>query len=143
VTDEEFVHRYSENFDLVYEMKPNSDGFDGHTAVRTNSMGNKDFEYTVEKPAGVYRITIIGDSVAFGQRVILEDVFAKQLERKLNAIVSEFAVDGIEILNFSVTGYNSWQEEKAGEKVLRTSPDVVMIAYLHERRYPDGRSLSS
>jgi lysophospholipase L1-like esterase len=140
VTDEQFVHRYSENFDLVYEMKPNSDGFDGNAAVRTNSMGNKDFEYSLEKPGGVYRIAIIGDSVAFGQGVILEDIFAKRLERKLNEIASEYQVDRLEILNFSVTGYNSWQEEIVlREKVLRTSPDVVMIAYcMNDDTHTDG-----
>jgi lysophospholipase L1-like esterase len=141
VDESEVIHRYADSFDLVYEMKENGVGLDGDVEVRTNSMGNKDLEYPIEKPAGVYRIALLGDSVAFGLGVRTEHVFAKLLERMLN----ESPIDGqkfdrAEILNFSVVGYNSWQEEIVlREKVLRTSPDAVMVGYcLNDDTRTDG-----
>jgi len=125
------IHRYAESLSLVYEMKENGVGFDGDVEVRTNSIGNKDLEYAMEKPQGVYRMAVLGDSVAFGLGVRTEDLFSKQLERTLNAgSFDRPKYDRVEILNFSVIGYNSWQEEIVlREKVLRTNPDVAIVGY--------------
>lgn len=131
------VHRFSENPRLVYELKPS---FAGHmiegVAVRTNSLGMRDREYTLSKPPGVVRIAVVGDSVAFGGDMEVEHVFSEVLEAKLN----EAAPGKYEVMNFAVVGYNSEQEEIVlREKVLPASPDVVFVAYcLNDDSYTDG-----
>jgi hypothetical protein len=124
------IHRYSTNKDLVYELKPSVTSRDG--VVTTNSFGMRDYEYTLRKPIGVIRICVIGDSVAFGFReqpsmLPIRETFAKLLESRLNVASAQ----PYEVLNFSVTGYNSAQEEIVlKEKVLRFEPDVVILSYV-------------
>ena len=72
----------------------------------------RDHEYSLTKPAGVKRIAVIGDSVAFGftrhpVALPLKEIFPKVLEAELNAA----SPGRYELLNFAVTGYNSAQEE--------------------------------
>lgn len=133
------IHQYSTNKDLVYELKPSASSPDG--VVTTNTFGMRDDEYTLRKPPGVMRICVIGDSVAFGYRpeppmLPVRETFAKRLEFKLNVASAQ----PYEVLNFSVTGYNSAQEEIVlKEKVLRFEPDVVIVSYVpNDNSYTDG-----
>ena len=48
-----------------------------------SSAGLRNPEVPVAKPAGVRRIAVLGDSIAFGYWVAEEQVFARQLERML------------------------------------------------------------
>lgn len=133
------VHRYSADKDLVYELKPDWTSEDG--LIQTNSWGMRDYEYSLAKPVGVQRIAVVGDSVAFGygeglDHIPLEDTFAKLLESKLNSHSSQ----KYEVLNFSVTGYNSSQEQRLVEnKVVGFDPDVILVCYVpNDDLYPDG-----
>ena len=53
------------------------------TKVNINKAGFRDYEYSVDKPEGVFRIAVLGDSLIFGFGVNLEDTFPKVLERML------------------------------------------------------------
>jgi len=130
------LHRYSEIPALVYEMKPSFTFKDFHGVVRTNSFGMRGDEYTMEKPAGVYRICVIGDSVAFGMYLPTEETFAYLLEGNLNSKLGK----RFEILNFSVAGYNASQEKIVlKEKVLRFKPDIVIVSFCpNDDTYTDG-----
>jgi hypothetical protein len=79
--------------------------------------------------------------VAFGYKkkysaLPLETTFPKLLESRLNAV----SPGKYEVLNFSVTGYNSFQEEIVlKKKVLQFEPDIVILAYVHnDDDYTDG-----
>ena len=133
------IHQYSRNKDLVYELKPSFSSQDG--VVTTNTFGLRDYEYSVRKATRVIRICVLGDSVAFGYRhpapmLALRETFAKLLEAKLNAASGQ----PYEVLNFSVTGYNSAQEEIVlKEKVLQFEPDVLIVSYVpNDNSYTDG-----
>lgn len=131
------VHRYSENPELVYELKPSFEGRMVEWAVvRTNSLGMRDREYALAKPPGVTRIAVVGDSLAFGGDMEVEQVFSEVLEERLNAA----GPGRYEVWNFAVAGYNSAQEEIVlREKVLRSAPDAVLLAYCHnDDSYTDG-----
>ena len=66
------------------ELKPGYKGvYYGHP-IEINSDGFRDYEYSLDKPEGVYRIALFGDSMCFGQGLALEDIYAKVLERILN-----------------------------------------------------------
>jgi lysophospholipase L1-like esterase len=131
------VHRYSENPRLIYELKPSFTGqmIEG-VVVRTNALGMRDREYSLVKPPGVIRIAVVGDSVAFGGDMEVEKLFSEVLEDELN----ETRPGGYEVLNYSVVGYNSEQEEIVlREKVLPAAPDAVFLAYcLNDDTYTDG-----
>lgn len=107
----------------------------------SNSLGYRDREHPVAKPAGVFRIAVLGDSIAAGYRVArTEDTFPALLEAALRR-------DGLnaEVLNFGVTGYNTSQEvETLRTRALRFDPDLVILAYCHnDRRPPDVRILQA
>ncbi len=61
---------------LIYTHAPHVRG--------ANSQGYIDAEHSLEKPHGVSRIVVIGDCVARGQGVGLEQSFPKLLEHDLN-----------------------------------------------------------
>ena len=51
----------------------------------TNSHGLRDREYAVEKPAGVFRIAVLGSSIDMGWGVGTEETYVNLLEDWLNA----------------------------------------------------------
>jgi len=54
--------------------------------VRINSLGFRDREVLLPKPAEVFRILAVGDSVTFGFGVELAETYAKRLERRLSTL---------------------------------------------------------
>ncbi|MBV8199766.1 MAG: SGNH/GDSL hydrolase family protein [Acidobacteria bacterium] len=107
----------------------------------SNSLGFRDREHSVAKPAGVYRIVVLGDSIAAGLHVERnEDVFPPILERLLGQ-----AGLRAEVINLAVSGYNTQQEvELLREKGLRYHPDLVLVAYtMSSREHLDGDILKT
>ena len=119
---------------LFYELIPNSDIADYRDAraryrLKTNSAGFADREYTLEKPARVRRLAVMGDSVTRGQGAPFGGTFEALLERALDDREKrEFGADtGVEILNFAVGSYNITQQmEMARTRAVRYSPDVYV-----------------
>lgn len=63
--------RAADDPELIYTRIP--------SACDTNAHGFRDFDYSYSKEPGVFRIVVIGDSVAEGQGVKIRDTFAKVL----------------------------------------------------------------
>ena len=85
----------SENPRLRYVPRPASGDIDDY--------GIRDCAVALEKPEGVYRIVVIGDSYVFGLCIDdLLDTFPKRLEAELSD-----PGDGarIEVVNLGVSGY--------------------------------------
>lgn len=107
----------------------------------SNSLGFRDREHAVAKPAGVYRIVVLGDSVAAGLHVERnEDIFPPILERLLGQSGRR-----AEVINLAVSGYNTQQEvELLREKGLQYHPDLVLVAYtMSSREHLDGDILKT
>jgi lysophospholipase L1-like esterase len=107
----------------------------------SNSLGYRDREHSLAKPAGTYRIVVIGDSVAAGLHVERnEDIFAPLLEQQLNR-----AGLHAEVINLAVSGYNTQQEvETLRDKGLAYHPDLVLLAYtMSSREHLDGDILKT
>ena len=68
---------------LSFAHVPNSSAFLMGVPVSINSHGLRDREYSEQKPQGVYRILMLGDSTTFGWGVSEEHTVAKILERQL------------------------------------------------------------
>jgi hypothetical protein len=77
-----------------------------HINIRTNSQGIRaDRDIPYEKPRGVKRIVLLGDSFGMGYEVNLEDTFTRRLEVGL-------AAKGVncEVVNLSVSGLGTAEE---------------------------------
>ncbi len=102
----------------------------------SNRLGFRDVDHEVAKPPGVYRIVVIGDSIAAGLKVDrFEDTLPAILGERLNALGLK-----TEVISLAVSGYNTQQEvETLREKGLRYRPDLVLLAYsLSSREHLDG-----
>lgn len=93
------------------------------TEVRHNHYGYRGAEFDEVKPAGVYRVAVMGDSFTYGNGV-------PEAERFSNLVGAALADRGIEVLNFGFPG-NNWPEHVATleRRVLRLRPDFVLLQW--------------
>jgi GDSL-like Lipase/Acylhydrolase family len=115
----------------LYELRPGVDALVGRQAIHIhiNAAGQRDDrDLPTEKPQGVFRVVVLGDSFTFGGKVPLEQSFSKSLERALGA----FDRSGrYEVVNLAVPGYNTEQEMLAlKEAGLPYHPDLVIVNYV-------------
>ena len=119
--------RRSDNPRLRFELRPGG-AVRAEVEYHVNELGLRGPETTLEKPPGVRRVAVLGDSIAFGYWVSDEQGFARQLERLLNQAAS--GAGRVEVLNFGVPGYNLEQEiEALRAKALAFSPDLVVVLF--------------
>jgi len=103
--------------------------FDFHGApMSINRWGMRDKDYEQRKPAGVYRIALLGASGPFGSGVADNETFEAVLEERLNSAPAAGSQLRYEVLNFSVPGYAPPQQLMLLEtKVLSFEPDAVFL----------------
>ena len=107
---------------LGFVHAPNTSAFLMGVDVRINSQGLRDREYSLAKPAGVYRVLILGDSTTLGWGVKAEDTAAKILERELGP--------RFEVINAGVGNYGTVQEFSYYKTRGRLfHPDLVILQY--------------
>ncbi len=133
--DEEykFVRRTDDLYKKV--LIPNSDVEFCGAPLQTNRWGMRDQDYTLEKPAGTYRIALLGDSHVLGMGVANDETFEAVMERRLNDEFMAATGQRIEVLNFAVTAYTLIQQVIFNEEqVPRFHPDaVVFVSHPGER----------
>lgn len=102
---------------------------EGSALVATNSAGMRDVEHTVEKPANVYRIAVLGDSFAEALQVERDQTFWARLEEELASCPSRRGRK-IEVLNFGVSSYGTANELLIlRDRVFGYSPDLVVTSF--------------
>ncbi len=122
------LHQRSAIEELVWELKPSVDRSVPGMVVHINRDGLRDREYSLDKPSGVRRIAVLGDSVTFGFGVSQEEAYPKVLEQLLNQGTQTIKY---EVMNFGVDGYNTDQEYiQLREKALSYSPDIVVLGFI-------------
>lgn len=98
--------------------------FTGH--VITNRWGFRDRDRTLDKPAGDFRIALIGDSVVEGAHVNPDQVVNIQMERQLQSL----GYRNVEVMNFAVEGIGTTQEYLLYEQRVRPfHPDLVLATF--------------
>lgn len=118
-----------ENDGIIYDLKPNLDVRFQRANVKTNSCGMRGPERPVAKPDNTYRIALLGDSFTFGWGVEQKETFAQVIEDNLNAIYK--GSPAIEVLNFGVPGYSTFQEvHQFIEKGDAFNPDAVLVFFV-------------
>ncbi len=117
--DRELCMRAAHDARLVYELKPGQCG--------TNSQGFLDDERSFEKSSEVFRIVLIGDSVAAGQGVRRDERFGE----RLSSLLSNAAGHPVEIVNLALGGYSTDQELIVLERWgMRYEPDLILWSYV-------------
>ena len=110
--------------------KPNSNYWHSAPSFRVNMRINakgvrSDRDIPYDKPEGVKRIVVLGDSYGMGYGVDVEDTFAMVLERSLNA-----AGATCEVINLSVSGFGSAEElVMLTTEGFKYSPDLAVIQF--------------
>lgn len=109
---------------LSYELNPNVQLEFAGEKVKINSEGFRgDFSFA-EKNKEHLRIAFIGDSIVFGYGVKDSKTIPQQLENYLNKFRK------VEVLNFAITGYNTYQEKLFFEKKgLQYSPAILIYGF--------------
>ena len=93
--------------------------------VNINSLGFRNEEFSIQKSSDTYRILNLGDSIAFGWKVRVEDTYGKKLERLLNE-----SSDGTryEVINAGVPTWNLESERNfLLQEGLKYQPDFVIL----------------
>jgi lysophospholipase L1-like esterase len=100
-----------------------------------NSLGFRDFEHSREKPAGVYRILVLGDSFTFGAGADLSNTYPRLLEQRLNERAATPNGAGVplivEVVNFGIPRYWTEPERLLLEREgLAFAPDLVVVGFV-------------
>jgi len=135
----------SENPKLGYEPIPMT--YSGNLSLlhhyrgSSNRLGFRDRDHVLTKPDGTYRILVLGDSIADG-------IFVPEYGDTFPALMEGFlqeAGHSVEVINMSVSGYNTSQEvEILKAKGIQFQPDMVLVAYcLNDIMRVDGGILEA
>jgi hypothetical protein len=96
----------------------------GHD-VSFNSAGMRDREHTLNKPAGVFRVLLLGDSFTEALQVPFEASLPSLLEQGL----AERTGKRVEVVNAGVSGWGTDDELRyLTQYGLRYHPDLVVVA---------------
>ena len=110
-----------------YRLKPGSVGYyqNGILAI-TNSHGHRDNETPLKKPAGTFRILVLGDSFTVGANVQQHEAYPKALEGRLRQIYGQ----RIQVVNSGVGGWEPFQYAQYFEHYGRLfEPDLVVVGF--------------
>ena len=101
-----------------------------HWGVRwsTNALGLRDRPYAREKPAGTFRIALVGDSIGAGWGVDDGLAFESVLEGVLDGRSRRAGGPTVESLNFAVPGLGPGQRWEHFRRIgWATGPDLVIV----------------
>jgi HEAT repeat protein len=105
-----------------YVMKSDAVGWPPWEEI--NADGLRDRMRPHEKPEGVRRVVVLGDSVTLGAQIRRDQAFPQLLEAQLAA-----AGRPIEVMNVSLWGWSTRQERIAWDRIARRyQPDAAILA---------------
>ena len=126
------ARRLSRDPRLYYELVPGATLAFGGSTVRIDEAGRRvPVTDSAPPPPGLpspIRLAVVGDSSAFGWGVMFEESYPALVARRLQALWKR----PVEVVNWSVPGYNSEQEQRLFEtRILADDPDLVLWHYDH------------
>lgn len=125
--------RYAKEIKVIrneqyFEHLSNKTGKYYGVEIKTNLMGwREDRDYSLEKPTGVKRIIVLGDSITLGWGVELNQTYPKVLEQLLNndpTLKSTY-----EVINTGVGNYNTSLELEMLKRTLPYDPDMIILGW--------------
>ncbi len=94
---------------LLSEIVPSASTVLGGAPIESNQFGMRDRDYEKAKPAGTYRIVLVGASHDQGTGVPENQTYENLVEDRLNKELPDSRYSHYEILNMSVGGYGILQ----------------------------------
>jgi lysophospholipase L1-like esterase len=121
--------------EIRYVNVPNQKGWIDDGFVTMNSRGFRGRETDIPKPAGRFRIVVIGDSLTLGWGVGDTETFTARLEQLLH---KNFPSRDLDVVNMGVGGYDTRQEVTLLSRHVRElEPDLVLVGF-YSNDVPDG-----
>jgi lysophospholipase L1-like esterase len=135
---------YQPHPELGWTLRPGAAAWftgEGRAWVEINDQGRRDAGATRDKPNGVYRIAVLGDSYSEAMQVARDETYWAQLPQYLRAC--GFAGDRkVEVLNFGVSGYGTGQQYLVLESsALGYRPDLVLLQFTNGNDVKDNSAL--
>ncbi|MBI4423049.1 MAG: SGNH/GDSL hydrolase family protein [Elusimicrobia bacterium] len=95
---------------------------------RFNREGFQDWEHATDKPKGVVRILLLGDSFVAGTGVHFAETLPRALERRLRS--ASPGAPAFEVISMACDGYGTAQQYLALRHLgLRYRPDAIVLAF--------------
>lgn len=99
---------------------------EGFATSYFDKEGLRESGITVAKPAGTYRVALLGDSLTESLQVPVEESFGYKIEKKLSDELGR----PVQVINFGTSGYSTVQEYlQLKKQVLKFNPDLVLLCY--------------
>ncbi len=118
-------HRYLYDVTLGWRNIPGWKATTRGRPLTINTKGLRDRDYPSEKPAGVKRILVLGDSYTWGYGVADTEVFTEVLEERLASGLTRW-----EVINAGVSGWGTDQQYLFfKQEGIQYDPDVVVVAF--------------
>ena len=113
-----------DNPDISWKLKPNVQAIYKAQPFSTNSLGLRNPEISLEKPADMIRVAVLGRSITMGEGVADHEVFSQILQNRLD----EWQPHRYEIINCAVSGYSVQQVLAFYETyVSKLKPDMIIF----------------
>ncbi len=116
---------------LGWSLEPNSSLVsvdsqrDFRYRIDVNALGLRDRRIEIDRPRGVHRVLVLGDSFAFGVGLPIGERFSDLLNQSMGK--------DVEVINAGVPGWGTDQEMLFYESRLRRlHPDVVVLTFLFQ-----------
>ena len=107
-----------------YTLEPSLDETVYGVDLRTNGLGFRGPDWATPKPAGTFRIALVGDSHGFGLGVPFRATAGEVATRLLRRCTGR----DVEVANLAINGYNSAQELAVLRAyALALEPDLIVI----------------
>ena len=98
--------------ELGYRLNPDQD--------EINALSIRHAEVTIPKPAGLFRVVVLGDSIPWAKGAF---GFVEEMAKRIES-------PGVEVINTAVPGYTSFQELGFFKRyVVQVDPDLVVWTY--------------
>ena len=94
--------------------------------LSTNRWAMRDRDYSKHKPAGTYRVALLGASITMGAGIADDQTYENLVEDRLNRDYGGDHYERFELLNFAVGGFSAPQKLWAFERALEFESDVVI-----------------
>jgi len=134
INKENLVFSEADALKYFYEPKPFSNGgpvpsyipFKAKYTINADSL-NERYDYSQNKPPGVFRIMTLGDSFTYGLYVDTADNWTERLEILLEHDFNCPNYSKIEVINLGVYGYdNDYSVERFKKRGKKYDPDLVL-----------------
>jgi hypothetical protein len=122
-----YIAHATRHYQLAPEFRGRLTTPDYDVRVNTNSLGLREDREFGKKPAGTFRILVLGDSFTMGVGVEADQTYASVLEHILNSMGSRTR---FEVINTGVPSYSTREEALyLAQEGLKLEPDLVLVGF--------------